>query len=213
MSTSSPKQDISDDEFESADEGEPISPSITKPPTPPPPPPSDSIQPSLNEIQVQSISPRSAAVTDGWGDWNIDDEPAIEPSIKPCNPSQQDSISSRSSSPSKTGGSLSQIGSDEDDQSESSNQQRLQRKKYRKKPVESNVNEEENKVNIRTSRPTDQRNEETSSSITTTNKHDAKDAHHLLDQLAAQSHTQTVDLTNIFFNENELILFLLANLA
>jgi hypothetical protein len=210
MSTSSPKQDISDDEFESADEGEPISPSITKPPTPPPP--SDSIQPSLNEIQVQLISPPSA-VTDGWGDWNIDDEPAIETSIKPCNPSQQDSISSRSSSPSKTGGSLSQIGSDEDDQSESSNQQRLQRKKYRKKPVESNVNEEENKLNIRTSRPTDQRNEETSSSITTTSKHDAKDAHHLLDQLAAQSHTQTVDLTNIFFNENELILFLLANLA
>ena len=192
MSTSSPKQDVSDDEFESADEGEPTTPSITKPSTPPPL--SDPILPLLNENQVQSISP-PAAVTDGWGDWNIDDEPAIETSIKISNPSQQDSTSSRSSSPSKTGGSLSQIGSDEDDQSESINQQRLQRKKYRKKQIESNLNKEENKVNIRISRPIERRDEEAS----TTSKHAAKDAHHVLDRLAAQSPTRTVDLTNIYF--------------
>jgi hypothetical protein len=193
MSTSSPKQDDSDDEFESADEGEPISPSITKPPTPPPspsPPPSDPILPPLIENQVQS-TPLPPAVSDGWGDWNIDDEQLIETPIKISNPSQQDSTSSRSSSPSKTGGSLSQIGSDEDDQSESSNQQPLQRKKNRK----SILNKEDNKINKRISRSTERRDEETSSTI----KHDAKDAHHLLDRLAAQSPTQTVDFITIFF--------------
>jgi hypothetical protein len=211
MSTSSPKQDDSDDEFESADEGEPISPSTTKPPTPPPPPsppPSDPILPPLIENQVQS-TPLPPAVTDGWGDWNIDDEQLIETPIKISNPSQQDSTSSRSSSPSKTGGSLSQIGSDEDDQSESSNQERLQRKKYRKKQIESNLNKDENKINTRISRPTERRDEETllSSSSSTTTKHDVKDAHNVLDRLAAQSPTRTVYLIIIFFIQRNKILF------
>jgi hypothetical protein len=184
MSASSSKQDNSDDEFESADEGEPISPSIAKPQTPPLSPPSKSIPPTPIENQVQSIS-LPPAVNDGWGDWNIDDDQPIETPIKPSNPSQQDSTSSRSSSPSKTGGSLSQIGSDEDDQSQASNQQRLQRKKYRKK--------EENKINTRISRPTERRDEETSSSTTTTTKHDVKDAHDVLDRIAAISPTRTVD--------------------
>ncbi len=213
MSKSSPQQDNSDDEFESADEGEPLSPPITKPPTPPPP--SDPIPSTLIENQVQSISP-PPAVTDGWGDWNIDDDPPIETPIKVSNPSQQDSISSRSSSPSKTGGSLSQIGSDEDDQSESSNQERLQRKKYRKKQIESNLNKDENKINTRLSRPTERRDEETllSSSSSTTTKHDVKDAHNVLDRLAAQSPTRRVDLIIIFFiQQNKMFLFFLANLA
>jgi hypothetical protein len=206
MSTSSPQQDNSDDEFESADEGEPLSPPITKPPTPPPP--SDPIPSTLIENQVQSISP-PPAVTDGWGDWNIDDDPPIETPIKVSNPSQQDSTSSRSSSPSKTGGSLSQIGSDEDDQSESSNQERLQRKKYRKKQIESNLNKDENKINTRISRPTERRDEETlsSSSSSTTTKHDVKDAHNVLDRLAAQSPTRTVYLIIIFFIQQNKILF------
>lgn len=247
MSTSSSKQDISDDEFESADEGEPTSPSIIKPPTPPPsdplpiikpvtPPPPPIIKPAtpspaptvksptpppppiiksptppppppsiiklptpspspppspshtvpstLIENQVQSVS-LPPAVNDGWGDWNIDDDQPIETSIKFSNTLQQDSVSSRSSSPSKTGGSLSQIGSDEDDQCEFSDQQRLQRKKYRKK--------EETKINTQISRPTGNLDEETASSSSTTTKHDVKDAHHVLDRLAAEAQTQAVD--------------------
>jgi len=196
----SSKKDDTDDEFESADEGELISPPIGKPPTPPPL--SDPNPPTLIKNQVQSIS-SPPAVTDGWGDWNIDDDQPIETPIKLSNPSQQDSTSSRSSSPSKTGGSLSQIGSDEDDQSELLNQQRLQRKKYRKK--------EENKINTRISRPTERRDEESSSTTTTaaTTKHDVKDAHHVLDRLAAQSPTQTVNLIIIFFlfNKKNIIIF------
>ncbi len=192
MSTSSPKHDNSDDEFESADEGEPISPPIAKPPTPPSPPlpPFDSIPPALIETPVQSI-PSPPAVTDGWGDWNFDDDQLIETAIEIPNPSQVDSISSRSSTPSKTSGSLSHIGSDEDDQADSSNQQRLQRKKYRKKPIESNLNKEENKIKTKISSPTEKGDEETATTITT--KHDAKDAHRVLDRLAAQAPTQTVN--------------------
>ncbi|UJR30500.1 hypothetical protein I4U23_018032 [Adineta vaga] len=212
MSTSSSKQDVSDDEFESADEGEPTTPPITKTSTPPPTSPllpqPKPILTSSNDNKVQSTpspsppppppappapAPAPAPVTDGWGDWNIDDEQPVETSVKTNNPSQQDSTSSRSSTPSNAGGSLSQIGSDEDDQSESSNQQRLQKKKYRKKLLESNLNKEEPKINIRVSRPTERRDDESllSSSIGTTNKHDAKDAHRVLDRLAAQSPTRT----------------------
>ncbi|CAF0833871.1 unnamed protein product [Adineta ricciae] len=202
MSTSSSKQNVSDDEFESADEGEPTTPSITKPATPPPsqrsatPPQPKPALITPDDSKVQSIASTVPTVTDGWGDWNIDDEPPIETSMKTNNPSQQDSTSSRSSTPSKTGGSLSQIGSDEDDQSDSSNQQRLQRKKYRKKTMETTSNKEELKTNIRTSRPTERRDEESSSiaaaaTMTSPNKHNAKDAHRVLDRLAAQSPTRT----------------------
>ena len=204
MSTSS-KQDDSDDEFESADEGEPISPTIVQPPIIQPPTvqppiiqppiiqsPSETVLSSTNKFEVQSTT-SPPAVTDGWGDWNIDDEQPIENPVKSSNSLHQDSVSSHSSSPSKTGGSLSQIGSDEDDQSELSNQQRLQRKKYRKKQIESNLNKEENKTDTQISRPTERHDEETSSSTITTVKHDVKDAHYVLDSLAEQVPSRTVD--------------------
>jgi hypothetical protein len=198
MSTSS-KQDNSDDEFESADEGEPISPPIIQPPVIQLPiiqppiscPPSESVPSSVNKFEVQSTT-SLPAVTDGWGDWNIDDEQPIENPVKSSKSLQQDSISSHSSTPSKTGGSLSPIGSDEDDQSESSNQQRLQRKKYRKKQIESTLNKEETKTNTQISHPIERRDEETSSKSTTV-KHDAKDAHYVLDSLAEQVPSRTVD--------------------
>jgi hypothetical protein len=211
MSMSSHKQDDSDDEFESADEGEPTTPPIIKSPTPPPPPPPSDPTPSpINEHQVQSIS--LPPVTDGWGDWNIDDEPLIEKSIQILNPPQQDSASSLSSSPSKTGGSLSQADSDnddDDDQIDLTNQQRLQRKKYRKKQAELNLNNEESKPNTRLSRPIERRDEET----VTTTKHDVKDAHHVLDRLAAQSPTRTVYLLNNFINQYNYFLFFFSQLG
>ena len=176
------KPDDSEDEFESADEGESIPTSAVKPITPPP---SSIIE---NPPQTTSLPP----VNDGWGDWKIDDESVIDKAIESTNRVlfQQDSLSSLSSSPSKTGGSLSQNGSDEDDQNDSSEQQRLQRKKFRKKSVESNPLKDENKVNTRISRPVERRDEESSSTIVT--KHHVKDAHHVLDRLAAQSPTRTV---------------------
>ncbi|CAF0823512.1 unnamed protein product [Rotaria sordida] len=186
------REDDSNDEFESADEGESICPPIIKLPSSPLS--SDAILSSTNENQVQSIS-HSSAVTDGWDDWNIDDEQPIETS----KPLQQDSISSGSSSPSKTGDSLSQIGSDEDDQLESSTQQRLQRKKCRKKPIELNLNKEDNKLNTQLSHSIEQHNEETSTT-TTTSKHDVKDAHQILDQLAAQSPKHTTTWHNPWSN-------------
>ncbi|CAF4534546.1 unnamed protein product [Rotaria sp. Silwood1] len=192
--SSSTREDDSNDEFESADEGEPISPPIIKPSTSPLP--SDPILSSPNENQVETISPKPA-VTDGWDDWNIDDGQPIEAQIKTSKQSQQDSISSGSSSPSKTGDSLSQIASDEDDQSESSiqQQQHLQRKKYRKKQIDLNFHNEDNKLNTQSSHSIERHNEETlsSSSTTATSKHDVKDAHQILDQLSAQSpkHTST----------------------
>jgi hypothetical protein len=191
MSTAS-KLDDSEDEFESADEGESTQPPIVKSIISPP---LHSDTSSISESQPQIIS--SPPVTDGWGDWNIDDELALEKSIKTTNPIlfQQDSTSSLSSSPSKTGGSLSQNGSDDDDQNESSEQQRLQRKKFRKKQLESNLIQEENKINTRISRPIERRDEESSSTIVT--KHNVKDAHHVLDRLAAQSPTRTVYLKKL----------------
>jgi hypothetical protein len=187
MSTAA-MQEESDDEFESADEGDSISPAVIKSITPPLPTPP--ITEPINKTQVETVS--LLPVTDGWGDWNIDDEPAIEKSIEARTILQQDSASSLSSSPSKTGGSLSQNGSDEDDQIESSEQQRLQRKKFRKKQLETYQIKEENKINSRISRPMERRDEEVSS--TTVTKHNVKDAHHVLDRLAAQSPTRTVYL-------------------
>jgi hypothetical protein len=193
MSTSSKPND-SEDEFESADEGESISAPVIKPITSPP---SHPFTPSVNENKVQLICP--PPVTDGWGDWRIDDEPIKENTIKISSPTllQQDSISSlSSSSPSKTG-SLSQAGSDDDDQLDSSEQQRLQRKKFRKKQLETNLIKEENKTTTRISRPIERRDDESSSTIVT--KHDVKDAHHVLDRMAAQSPTRTVYRINIIF--------------
>jgi hypothetical protein len=192
MSTVSTEND-SEDEFESADEGESIQTPIVKSITPFLP---HAIPSPISENQAQITSPRPVA--DGWGDWHMDDELPLEKAIKTINPTlfQQDSTSSLSSSPSKTGGSLSQNGSDEDDQNDSSEQQRLQRKKFRKKQLESNLIKEENKINTRISRPVERRDEELSSTIIT--KHNVKDAHDVLDRLSAQSPTRTVYLTNIF---------------
>jgi hypothetical protein len=177
------QQDDSEDEFESADEGESIPTPVVKPITPPP---TQSFPSSINENEPQT-KPAPPPVNDGWGDWRMDDEPVIEAVNRIL--SQQDSASSLSSSPSKTGGSLSQNGSDEDDQNESSEQQRLQRKKFRKKPIETNLLKDENKINTRISRR-DEESSSSSSSIVT--KHNVKDAHHVLDRLAAQSPTRTV---------------------
>lgn len=210
MSTSASRRDHddSDDEFESADEGEPTSPVIIKPPTPSasaptpapvsapaPAPLADPIVPIVVETPVQSIPPPTA-VSDGWGDWNIDDDQIAEAAIKTPHSPPPDSISSRSSTPSKTSGSLSQVGSDEDDPQGPSNQQQSQRKKYRKKPIEISLDKKDNEPNPRVSRPTERHSEERSSTLATpetTTKHDAKDAHHVLDRLAAQSPTRAVN--------------------
>ena len=209
MATSASRRDHddSDDEFESADEGEPTSPVIIKPPNPPTPapaptpppappplPPSDPIVPIVVETPVQPISP-PAAVNDGWGDWNIDDDQITEVAIKTPHSPPPDSISSRSSTPSKTSGSLSHVGSDEDDPQDPSNQQYSQRKKYRKKPIETSLDKNDNENSPRVSRPTERHSEEKLSTVAaaeTATKHDAKDAHHVLDRLAAQSPTRTV---------------------
>lgn len=163
--SSATTQDDSDDAFESADEGESIPTSVMKSTTLP-----------------------TSSINDGWDNWNVDDESALDKPIERTKQllSQQDSTSSLSSSPSKTGGSLSQNGSDEDDQNECSEQQQLQRKKLRKKPAESSLVQDENKINARLSR----RDEECSPNTVT--KHHVKDAHHVLDRLSAQSPTRTV---------------------
>jgi hypothetical protein len=98
----SPSNDDSDDQFESADEGE-----------------------------SEPSSPSKAPVSDGWGDWNIDDELAIEKVTETI-----DSASSLSSSPSKTGLSRSQTVSEEEDRSFTSHASRSPKKKYRKKSVD-----------------------------------------------------------------------------
>ncbi|CAF3309223.1 unnamed protein product [Rotaria socialis] len=188
-----PMQENSDDEFESADEGEsiPIVKSDAQPAT-------DPIELSMNENSISS--PSLPPVTDGWDDWNVHDELASEKSKNPAHAIllQQDSASSLSSSPSKTGGSLSRFGSDEDDQGESSDQQRLQKKKFRRKQLDSNVNKDENKIHTRNSRPIERRDEESSPTIL--KKHNVKDAHYVLDRLAAQSPTRTPHWHNPWSN-------------
>lgn len=179
MSTES-KTNNSEDEFESADEGEASQSSPVKP---------------ADSKQMKIISP--PPVTDGWGDWNLDDEVTVEKPAKNSNRAllQQDSASSLSSSPSKTGGSASRNGSDDDDRNDSpSEQQTLQRKKLRKKLLESHLSKEENKSSTRISR----RDEDSSSASVT--KHDVKDAHHVLDRLAAQSPTRTVHLIHLLLS-------------
>lgn len=195
--SSAAKQDDSDDEFESADEGESIPTSEVKPATPPP----------LIENPQPTI-PVPPAINDAWDNWNVDDEPLFDKSIEKTKQtlSQQNSTSSLSSSPSKTGGSLSHNGSDEDDPNEFSEQQRLQRKKLRKKATDSNLLQDENKINARISR-----RDEGSSSITIT-KHHVKDAHHVLDRLAAQSPTRTV-CAIVSLRKSKESIFFLAKLA
>lgn len=284
MSTAT-KEDDSNDEFESADEGEPVTPPpsksqapsrspitkspillpettessnslpitkspsppaikksptpppppITKSPTPPPittsstpprssspiikstshspsPPPLDSKPSSADENQVRSRS-ESPVITDGWDDWNIDDEQPIETPIKNIKSFKQDSISSHSSTPSKIEDSLSFVGSDEDDHDESSDQLRLSRKKCRKKPMELNLNQD-TALSTKLSPSYERRHKELSLSAssppttTTENKHDVKDAHLILDQLSAQSPKSKVTLTTIFYTiEIIIILF------
>ncbi|CAF3175885.1 unnamed protein product [Rotaria socialis] len=146
-------------------------------------------KPSLaSDNQVQS-RPDSPIVTDGWDDWNIDDEQPIETSIKISKTLNQDSISSHSSTPSKVGDNLSLVGSDEDDQSESFDQLHVQRKKYHKEQADLNLNKEDNKLHTQVSTSNEQQHQETSSSIKATKKHehDVKDAHRILDQLAEQT--------------------------
>ena len=159
--SSATEQDDSDDEFESADEGESISTSVIK----------FSI-PSTTSVQPETIDE----------DWNIDDQLALDKSIERTKQLLSSSLS-------KTGGSLSQNGSDEDGRNQSSEQQLLQRKKLRKKTIESNLIQDENKTNARLSR----RDDDESSSTAVTKRH-VKDAHHVLDRLSAQSPTRTVDL-------------------
>ncbi|CAF2401092.1 unnamed protein product [Rotaria sp. Silwood2] len=190
-------QDDSEDEFESADEGESVPIPVVKSNVPLPP--SDPLISSINKSSPQKTF--LPPVTDGWDDWNINDDLSTEKSIKPTKTGllQQDSTSSLSSSPSKTGGSLSQNGSDEDEQAESSDQQRLQKKKFRKKPLESNlIKDEYTKTYTRISRPVERRDEESSSSTTT--KHNVKDAHYVLDRLSAQSPTRTPSWHNPWSN-------------
>ena len=152
--TSSKQREMSDDEFESADEGESISTSNKK----------------------------STAVTEGWDDWNTAEfsRPIF---------TQQESLSSISSSSlSKTEG-TSQLGSDEDESVDSSDQQSLQRKKLRRKSQEAHWIRDEPKTNARTSRPVERHIDDASK---TTRKHHVNETHHLLDRLAAQSPTRTV---------------------
>ena len=156
MSTSAKQREISDDEFESADEGETTSTS------------------------------KSTAVTDGWDDWGTTDETTNSSRPKLT---QQESLSSMSSSSlSKTEG-TSQLGSDEDESTDSYDQHILQRKKLRKKSQEIHLNKDETKTNTRVSRPVERHGED---SINSTKKHHVNETHHLLDRLAAQSPTRTV---------------------
>ena len=187
MSTTG-EQDSSDDEFESADEGESISNTTVQLHTLPA---SDSNKSVTNENSTKqrlSLSP----ITNDWNNWTVHNAPQVEKSVQNINPIplQQDSASSLSSSPSKTGGSLSHNGSDEDDQIESSDQQQLRRKKLHKRQFEPNFSNEGIKINTQISRSKERHNEELSPTIGT--KHNAKDAHDVLDLLAAQSPTRTV---------------------
>lgn len=191
MSTTS-IQDNSEDEFESADEGESVlDPTVVSNVQTS----NHSIKLSTNESPIKNAS--LPPVTDGWDNWNVDDEPSIEKAETSTNISvlHQDSASSLSSSPSKTGGSLSQIGSDEDDPTGSSDQNRLHKKKLRRKPLESSFSKDETKVSTRISRPMERRDEDISGGKHL--KHNAKDAHYLLDRLAAQSPTRTVCFINL----------------
>lgn len=156
MSSSTKPREISDDEFESADEGETIPTS------------------------------KSSAVTDGWDDWGTTDETT---NLSRPKLTQQESLSSISSSSlSKTEG-TSQLGSDEDESTDSYDQHILQRKKLRKKSQETHLNKDETKTNTRASRPVERYGDE---SINSTKKHHVNETHHLLDRLAAQSPTRTV---------------------
>ena len=148
---SSRQTKTSDDEFESADEGEDES----------------------NCNLVRDTVPQSKPVTDGWDDWNVDDDGSNE--------KRRDSISSSSPSSSTKPRSDSQLGSDEGDPIDDLEQQRLQRKKLHKKM---------NETSTRMSRPLERRDEECSSKSPCHNE--AKDAHQLLDRLAAQSPTRVV---------------------
>ncbi|CAM4797539.1 unnamed protein product [Rotaria magnacalcarata] len=162
---------------------------VAKPLTPPPALSPSDPKPSLtSENQVQS-RPDSPIVTDGWDDWNIDDEQPIETPIKISKTLNQDSISSHSSTPSKVDDNLSLVGSDEDDQSESFDQLHLQRKKYHKKQVDLNLNKEDNKLHTRISTSNEQQHQDTPSSIEATKKNDhgVKDTHRILDELAEQT--------------------------
>jgi len=218
------KEEDSEDEFESADEGEPST-----------PPPSSSSKvtsepepivtlPSPSPVKVEVKPVKRSEGNDGWGDWNIDDEEPIELPKKNVSSPPTESASSLSSSISKTGDNTSQVVSDDendDEQTAASNQQRLQKKKYRKKSIESNWNKEETKANSRPSRPTERRDEETKNSSltssvssniakttedsTTTGKHNVKDAHHVLDRLAAQSPTRAPSWSSPWGNFGSLL--------
>ncbi len=192
--------DESEDEFESADEGESLPTPIVKTIIPPP---LHSIVTPINNNQVQQTL--SQSVTDGWGDWNIDDDDdsSLEKSTETSNPTilQQDSTLLLS----KTDSNLPQNGCDEDDQNQSSEQQRLQRKKIRKKQLETNQIKEENKINTRISRPVERREEESSSTVVP--KHNVNEAHAVLDRLAAQSPTRTVYSNKYIFLLFNILLF------
>ena len=210
MSASSHQHEDSDDEFESADEGEPTSPPAVESSHPlvvPVSPPVNSAPAPVTiveEVQVAPVPPPASSLPpppqplmDGWGDWNIDDDQPIEKPELVDSPRTQDSVSSLSSLSSKKDDTESQIASDEDEAIDASNQQRSQRKKYRKKLPEPNSTREEAKVSTRVSRPTERREEETATPTAgaappNSTKHDVKDAHHVLDRLAAQSPTRTV---------------------
>ena len=197
MSTSYQQEDSDEDAFESADEGEltissivdsPVNHSSISPvPEPVPSPSTNPVtvsSPSNADLELDSSKP----VLDGWDDWNIDDEQIVEQPIIVTREMPIDSASSLSSSPSKTGDSISQIASDEDEQLQTASQQRLQKKKLRKKSSETANNKEETKTSTRPSRTVERRDAET----TSTTKHSVQDAHHVLDRLSAQSPTRTV---------------------
>jgi hypothetical protein len=144
-----------------------------------------------HETNIETVS--LLPVTDGWGDWNLDDDPLVEPSNAVVDvPPQNYSSSSLSSSISKTGDSTSLMASDDDD---TPNQQRTQRKKYRKKQVDVSQHHRDETESRTTPSHSIAPIDETSRP-TANMKHDVKNAHHVLDRLSAQSTTQTVRTMN-----------------
>jgi hypothetical protein len=187
MSTLSRQCVESDDEFESADEGEPVPISMKKSSH------SLTCDTMKSSIEIKSVPMglNQEAVTDGWDDWTPDDGSSTDKltTTSPRIIVDKDSISSLSL-PSKTGN-THRLGSDDDERNDPSEQQKLlQRKKHRKKPIESNLVKEENRCNTRISRPQERHDNDLLS--LSNNKHYVKDTHHLLDRLAEQSPTRTV---------------------
>lgn len=113
-SMSSKTNKTSDDEFESADEGD------------------DELMLSSSSKSAKLQNKKTTAVTDGWDDWNMDDDDDND-SETLINDREQTKTSL-----SKAQGDV-RLSSAEDDSADPSDQQRIQRKKFHKKVHETST--------------------------------------------------------------------------